>query len=90
MAAIQCDRMAKLFFNTRPFTTLKIGTITIFCQSWLKIFQILNKLLKKLAVVVGQLRERSHPTPEVRGSNQVIGKIYIEQCLLSTVLKKNC
>ena len=67
MAAIQCDRMAKLFFNTWPFTTMKIGTITIFSQSRFKFFQILNKLSKKLAVVVGQLVERSFPTREVRG-----------------------
>ena len=30
------------------------------------------------AVVVAQLIERSLPTPEVRGSDPVIGKIYIE------------
>ena len=40
------------------------------------------------AVVVAQLVERSLPTPEVRGSNPVIGKIYIEHCLLSTVKKR--
>ena len=28
------------------------------------------------------------PTPEVGGSIPIIGKIYIEQCLLSTVIKK--
>ena len=39
------------------------------------------------AVVVAQLVEQSHPTPEVRGSKIVIGKIYIEH-LLSTVLKR--
>ena len=42
------------------------------------------------AVVVAQLVERSLPTPEARGSNPFIGKIYIEHlftCLLSTVLK---
>ena len=38
-------------------------------------------------MVVVQLVERSLPIPEVRGSNPVIGKNYIEQCLLSTVLK---
>ena len=38
------------------------------------------------AVVVAQLVEQSLPTPEVRSSNPVIGKIYIEH-LLSTVLK---
>ena len=37
-------------------------------------------------MVVAQLVERSRPTPEVRGSNPVSGKIYIE-CLLSAVLK---
>ena len=44
--------------------------------------------LFKRAVVVAQLAERSLPTPEVRGSNPVLGKIYIEHCLLSTVLKR--
>ena len=29
-----------------------------------------------MSVVVAQLVERSHPTPEVRGSNPDIGKIY--------------
>ena len=38
-------------------------------------------------MVVAQLVERLLPTPEVCGSNLVIGKIYIEHCLLSTVLK---
>ena len=37
--------------------------------------------------VVTQLVERLLPTPKVRGLNPVIGKIYIEQCLLSTYLK---
>ena len=27
---LQCDEMARLFFNTWPFTTMKIGPITIF------------------------------------------------------------
>ena len=40
------------------------------------------------AVVVAQLVERLLATPEIRGSNPAIGKIYIEQCLLSTVLKR--
>ena len=31
-----------------------------------------------MAVVVAQLVERSLPTLEVRGSNPVIGKLYIE------------
>ena len=39
------------------------------------------------AVVVAQLVERSLPIPEVRGSNPIIGKNYIED-LLSTVLKR--
>ena len=38
-------------------------------------------------MVVAQLVERSPPTPEVRGSNPVSGKIYIE-CFLSAVLKR--
>ena len=46
---------------------------------------------KDCAVVVAQLVERSLPVPEVRGSNPVMGKFYIEHlftCLLSTVLKR--
>ena len=42
-------------------------------------------------VVVAQLVMRSHPIPEVRGLNTVIGKIYNEHLLtylLSTVLKR--
>ena len=39
------------------------------------------------AVVVAQLVERSLLTPEVRGLNPVIGKIYIEHGFLSIVLK---
>ena len=41
------------------------------------------------AVVVAQLVERSLPIPEVRGSNPVIGKKYIEHLLLSTVFWKD-
>ena len=51
--------------------------------------QCLKQQLRE--VVVAQLVERSLPIPEVRGSNPVIGKIYIEHlftCLLSTVLKR--
>ena len=40
------------------------------------------------AVVVAQLVERLLATPEVHGLNPVICQIYIEQCLLSTVLKR--
>ena len=39
-------------------------------------------------VHVGQLVELSLPTPEVRGTNPVVGKIYIEH-LRSTVLRVN-
>ena len=39
------------------------------------------------AVVVAQLVDQLLPISEVRSSNPVIGKNYIEQCLLSTVLK---
>ena len=38
-------------------------------------------------VVVAHLVERSLLTPEVRGSNPIIGKIYIEHLML-TVLKR--
>ena len=40
-----------------------------------------------MAVVVAQLVERLLPMPEVRSSNPVIDKNYIEH-LLSTVLKR--
>ena len=39
------------------------------------------------AVDAAQLVERLLATPEVHSSNHVISKLYIEQCLLSTVLK---
>ena len=42
----------------------------IFCPS--KYFQ--------RAVVVAQLANRLLPTPEVRGSNPVIGEVFIEHC----------
>ena len=44
--------------------------------------------LNNWAVVVAQLVERSPPTPEIRGSNPVIGKLLSNICLLSTVLKR--
>ena len=36
----------------------------------------------------GSVVERSPSTPEIRGSNQGIGKLLINICLLSTVLKR--
>ena len=39
------------------------------------------------AVVVAQLVERSPLSPEIRGSNPVIGKLLSNICLLSTVSK---
>ena len=51
---------------------------------------VLNPLLTSTllwAVIVAQLVDQSLPTPEIRNSNPVIGKIYIER-LLSIVLKK--
>ena len=49
---------------------------------------IIKKVGLYWAVVVAQLVERLLPIPEVHGSNPVIGKIYIEHCLLSTVYKR--
>ena len=48
-----------------------------------------GKMSEYMAVVVAQLVERSLPTPEVHGSNPVIGKLlyWTFICLLSTVLK---
>ena len=40
------------------------------------------------AVGVAQLAKRSLLAPEVRGLNLIIGKIYIEYCFQSTVLKR--
>ena len=40
------------------------------------------------AVVVTQLVERLLLIPEVCSLNPVIGKIYVEHCLLPTVLKR--
>ena len=56
-------------------------------------FFIILYIPKKLtrAVVVAQLVDWLLPIPEVRSSNPVIGKIYIEHlftCFLSTVLKR--
>ena len=51
---------------------------------------MLSALIVKIffwAVVVAQLVEQFLPTPEVRGSNPVIGKFYITH-ILSTVLKR--
>ena len=46
------------------------------------------KTLFVTAVVVAQLVERSPMTPEIRGSNPVIGKRLSNICLLSTVFKR--
>ena len=43
-----------------------------------------NYLLEQWALVVAQLVERSLPITEVCSSNPAIGKIYVEQSLLST------
>ena len=40
------------------------------------------------AVVVAQLTKRSLPTPEVRGSNPVISKVFIEYCIEKTKIQK--
>ena len=37
------------------------------------------RTLKKWVVVVAQLAKRSLPTPEVRSSNPVIGKVFIDE-----------
>ena len=43
---------------------------------------------KPWEVVVAQLVEQSLAIPEVRGSTPVIGKILLNICLLSAVLKR--
>ena len=54
--------------------------------------EMLCKLFVDWAVVVAQLVERLLPIPEVRGSNPVISKIYIEHftvnCIEKTKIKK--
>ena len=47
----------------------------------------LPNLRMSWSVVVPQLTEHSLPIPEVCGSNPAIGKIYIDQCFLSTASK---
>ena len=56
------------------------------------VFRSVNKATT-WAVVVAQLVDRSLAIPEVRGSNPVIGKIYIEHlftvnCIAKTKIKK--
>ena len=41
-----------------------------------------------MAWAVAQLVDQMLPTPEVCGLNPVIGKIYVEQCLPSTILRR--
>ena len=45
-------------------------------------------MLTSRAVVVAQLVERLLPIPEVRGSNPVIGKIYIHHLLTVNCIEK--
>ena len=65
---------------------------TRFKSSMENLLLLMLSIIKKVglywAVVVAQLVERLLPTPEVHGSNPVIGKIYIEHFLLSTVYKR--
>ena len=42
----------------------------------------------KWVVVVAQLVEQSPPTPEIRGSNPVIGKLLLNICVEKTKIKK--
>ena len=48
----------------------------------------IQKYLHCWAVVLAQLSKRSLPIPEVRSSNPVIGKVFIEYFVLSTVMKR--
>ena len=63
---------------TSPTISTRLGVyqIKFKCNLWLG------------AVVVSQLVERSLPTPEVRGSNPVIGKFNVLSAILKTVLKR--
>ena len=51
--------------------------------------QLRIQKLRCWAVVVAELVDQSLLTPDVRGSNPVIGKSYIEHCLRSTVLERH-
>ena len=48
----------------------------------------LGTILRYRGSVVVQLAKQSLLTPEVHGSNPVIGEIYIEHCVMSTELKR--
>ena len=58
------------------------------CALRLDLKTVCTKYCYKRAVVVAKLVEQLLPTPEVCGSNRAIGNIYIEQCILSTALKR--
>ena len=69
---------------------VKIGNFRLACLFNL---QLSEKLDKKLTYILGamgvvQLAKWLLPTSEVSGSNLVIGKVFVEDCLLSTVLKR--
>ena len=74
---------------------LKIGKFIIFllkCRNFAVSHDCLRqgfKSWKIMAVVVAQLVEQLLPTPNVRGSNPVISKIYITvNCIEKTKIKK--
>ena len=50
---------------------------------------VLTKVRNIWAVVVTQLVERSLPAPEVRGSNPVIGRIFIHLLTINCIEKTN-
>ena len=70
------------------------SSLVIFAFVRVSVNEILRFYLLQLTldldgeVVVAQLVERLLSIPEVRGSTPVIGKILLNICLLSTVLKR--
>ena len=82
-----CEMSLKYLWDTSLYSECPLVwtvTVSVVLSAW----RSYSKIYLWWAVVVAQLVERSLITPVVQGSNLVMGKIYIEHCLLSTVLKK--
>ena len=93
---LRCHAKYKKFLFAHkiiPYQQLS-NLVETLCVGWPGVRPIESRPKQKnyrLAVVVAQLVERSLPIPEARGSNKVIGEIYIEHlftCLLLAVVKR--
>ena len=84
--------IATLVVRSQPYFRLSSRFLLLHRKQLLpseqKLCQILIYKAIRQAVVVAQLVEQLLPIPEVRGSNTVDGKIYIEHFLLSTFVGK--